>query len=97
MASAGPCPKIEYADARDWPPDKLEARYCLDLKMHDSRHGLWLKLRDAGLLSGRDSKELMADSAACLEQADMLQRVLENVHKRPPPTCAAAVPASPKR
>src|SRR5450755_4276882 len=78
-AFAGTCGKIEYADAKDWPVEKAEKRYCMVGKLTGVQQDLIRDLRKSGLLSPKDSREMTADIIECLEQKAMFGRVIENV------------------
>lgn len=86
---ATPCLRVEYADARDWPAERLELGYCLAQARADSKGQLLQELRAKGLLSGRDSAEITSDQVSCLEQAEMFGRVLENAKSLARPKCDA--------
>ena len=81
------CTKIDYVEAKDWPVDKVERQYCQDLAVNKIKMDLWTDLRNSGLLSKRDSSEIMAQAQVCLEQAELMGRVLTNLHGRPRPSC----------
>ena len=83
-ASAALCDRIEYAEVKDWPPDKIENEYCHAMAVSDNRLQLWTGLRNSGVLSPAKSDEIMADSSACLRQAALMRRTLENLHQREP-------------
>ena len=87
-ALAALCDRIEYAEVKDWPADKIEAQYCHAMKFHQNRMELWNGLGASGVLSTGKGRRIMADSQSCLEQAALMRRVLINLHDRKS-VCAA--------
>lgn len=93
--SAALCDRIEYAEVKDWPADKIEEQYCHAMQFHRNRMDLWDGLRARGVLSTSNGREIMADSQSCLEQAALMRRALLNLHHRQPVCGSGDRPAIP--
>lgn len=75
------CLRVDYAEAKDWPAEQVEREYCAGLALMRETKRLAL---DAGPGAG---PAVLRGSANCVDQLAMYERVLKNVHKRPPPPC----------
>jgi len=76
------CAKIEYAEARDWPAEQLERASCTDLDAMSKN------LRDGMAQRSAEAKNaVLSASDACVENLNLFERVLQNIHKRPRPNC----------
>ena len=84
VASAALCDRIEYAEVKDWPADKIEDQYCHAMLLNQNRMDLWQGLQARGVLSRAKSDEITADSQSCLDQAALMRRVLVNLYQREP-------------
>jgi hypothetical protein len=97
-ALAGTCTKIDYAEARDWPVEQLEQSYCAELETS------YQSFKKATEYMGRNTyaaNRILDDSRICDDNIKMFQRILQNVHKRPPAKCSDMpqqdLPRSPER
>lgn len=88
LALSGPawaeCPKIEYADVRDWPVAKLEEGYCAAGK-EMRKHARLAEIYHASSYNMARAHRLEAGD--CAAQQALFGRVIENVHKRQTPAC----------
>ena len=78
MAAAATCQRLEYAEVKDWPVEEVERAYCADQKEMYAILNKAARAQAPGLL--RYGEE-------CAKSADLYERVLKNVHKRPTPAC----------
>ena len=67
------CDKVDYAEAKDWPVETLEAAFCADFHESVQTTTQAADLHDPGLLRY---------SNRCAEQAMMYHRILKNLHGR---------------
>jgi hypothetical protein len=76
------CPKIEYAEAKDWPSDELQRQYCTALAERQ-------RATEAAKSAPDPRTGLMVLHSAdnCLDQAAMYERIFKNVHKMDVPKC----------
>ena len=79
------CPKIDYAEARDWAPEKVEQEYCRASQALQASVASSREMMHAGL-QGEASRALQ-DAKQCQDLQAMLGRLLENAHHAPLPHC----------
>ena len=80
------CPRIDYAEARDWPVAAVESQYCKATQALRASVASSSEMTKAGM-PGMAQRALQ-DARQCQEQQAMLARLLENLHHRPtPPAC----------
>lgn len=78
-SDAAGCLRVEYAEVRDWPVEQVEREYCTALNTMRANNRT-ARETPAGQIA-------LQGTSGCFDQAAMYERVLKNVHKRPPPTC----------
>ena len=72
------CDKIDYTEVRDWTPEKVEQQYCHTGKVIQ----IYTDERRRANQHRRRRRPVRG----------RVGRVLRNVHNRPTPACAAALP-----
>ena len=86
-ALAAECDKIEYAEAKDWAPQELEAQACLALKEMGNSIMLASKASEGHGVLDPVAMMYSDQGTVCMKQYELYVRILKNVHHRERPSC----------
>ena len=79
------CPKVDYAEARDWAPEEVQHEYCKAGAAMRASVASSRDMMNVGLQG--EANRALQDAKQCQDLQAMLGRVIENVHRTALPHC----------